>query len=157
MARMSRKRVWPSELLNMKTLGTFWDVFSGYTTRLVKNFWLLINALWRIKTCTWFYYWKFGVWYYQIPTFWQSNTLWFVSLNTKGFWPRNFSGSCLNYLMHESWFLFDENPISFCYCRKGDHLLTKCHRMSHPATHQIQSPTSDRRPSGNQWENDITL
>ena len=71
--------------------------------------------------------------YNQVPTFWQINTLWFVSLDTEGLWLRSSSGSCLNYLIHESWFLFDENWLSHCCCRKGDHLLTKCHRMSHMA------------------------
>jgi len=71
--------------------------------------------------------------YYQVPTFWQTNTLRFVSLDWKGFWPRSSSGSCLNYLIHESWFLFDENWISCCCCWKGDHLLTKCHGMSRTA------------------------
>ena len=63
------------------------------------------------------------------------------------FGPRNSSGSCLNYLIHESWFLLDEIWISYCSCRKGDHLLTKCHRMSHiawTAISQIQSPMSDQ-------------
>ena len=71
--------------------------------------------------------------YYHVPTFWQSDTLQFVSREIKGFRPQNSSGSCLNYLIPESWFLFDENEISCCCCRKGDHLLTICHRMSHPA------------------------
>jgi len=70
-------------------------------------------------------------WYYH--TFWQINTLQFVSLNTKGFWHWSSSGPFLNYLIHESCILFDENWISHCCCRKGDHLLTKCHRMSHTA------------------------
>ena len=74
---------------------------------------------------------RYGV--YHVPTFWQINTLWFVSLNTEGLWLRSSSGSSLNYLIHESWFLFDENWLSHCCCRKGDHLLTKCHGMSRTA------------------------
>ena len=68
--------------------------------------------------------------YYQVTTFWQSDTLWFVSLNTKSFLARNCSGSCLNYLIHEPWFLFGGNRNSLCRFRKRYHLLTKCHGMS---------------------------
>jgi hypothetical protein len=92
--------------------------------------------------------------YYHETTFWQFNTLRFLALDTKGFRPRNSSGLCLNYLIHESWFLFDENRISCCCRRKGDHLLTKCHGMSRAvgtAAHQIQSPTSDRMTRRCYW------
>jgi len=71
-------------------------------------------------------------WYYQVPTFWQSNTFWFVSLDAEGFRARS---SSLNYLIHESWFLFDENRISFVVgVEKGTTFwqnVTQCHARQH--------------------------
>ena len=68
--------------------------------------------------------------YYQVTTFWQSDTLRFVSLDTKGFRARNYSGSRINYLIHGSWFLFGGNRNNPCRFRKRYYLLTKCHGMS---------------------------
>ena len=68
--------------------------------------------------------------YYQVTTFRQFNTLWFVSLDTMGFCAWNYSGSFLNYLIHQSWFLFGGNRNNPCHFRKQYHLLIKCHRIS---------------------------
>ena len=56
--------------------------------------------------------------------------LWFVSLNAKGFWPQNFLGSCLNYLMHESWFYLTKIKSVFVAVEKGTTFwqnVTECH------------------------------
>ena len=42
-------------------------------------------------------------------------TLQFIPLDIENFQPRIFSGSRLNFIIHELWFLFDENRI-ICYC-----------------------------------------
>ena len=84
--------------------------------------------------------------YYHETTFWQSTTLWFVSLDTKGFRARNCSGLCLNYLIHKSWFLFGGNRNSPCRVRKRYHLLTKCHRMSQHGS--MPNSISDERSDG---------
>ena len=95
---------------------------------------LILNISWRTTITT------------HETTFWQSTTLWFVSLDTKGFWARNCSGLCLNYLIHKSWFLFDGNRNSPCRIRKRYHLLTKCHGMSqHGWDGSMPNSISDER------------
>ena len=87
--------------------------------------------------------------YYHETTFWQSTTLWFVSLDTKGFRARNCSGLCPNYLIHKSWFLFGGNRNSPCHVRKRYHLLTKCHGMSqHGWDGSMPNSISDERSDG---------
>jgi hypothetical protein len=53
--------------------------------------------------------------YYHAMTFWNFNTFWFVSLNTRRYQPQTFSGSCLNCPIHISWFfkgkIESEGPV----------------------------------------------
>jgi len=68
--------------------------------------------------------------YYHAMTFWNFSALSFVSLDTKGYQPRTFSGSCLNCPIHILWCLFKWNLIWGSRGRKGYHLLKECHGMS---------------------------
>jgi len=68
--------------------------------------------------------------HYHAMTFWKFSALSFVSLDTKWYQPRTFSGSCLNCPIHILWFLFKWNHIWGSCCRKGYHLLKECHGMS---------------------------
>jgi hypothetical protein len=66
-------------------------------------------------------------WNDQVTTFRQFNTFWFISPDTKGFRARNYSGSCLKYRIHGSWFLFGGNRNSPCQFRKH---FTECHNSA---------------------------
>ena len=68
--------------------------------------------------------------YYHAMTFWNFSALSFISLDTKGYQPRTFSGSCLNCPIHILWCLFKWNLIWGSRGRKGYHLLKECHGMS---------------------------
>ena len=87
--------------------------------------------------------------YYHETTFWQSTTLWFVSLDTKGFQARNCSGLCLNYLIHKSWFFLVEIGTVLVALENGTTFwqnVTECQNTAETAACQMQSPTSDWVP-----------
>jgi hypothetical protein len=82
--------------------------------------------------------------YYHMMTFWNFNTFWFVSLNTRRYQSRTFSGSCLNCPIRIPWFYLGENSIWGSHCEKGYHLLKECHGMSRPGWDgSLPNSTSD--------------
>ena len=58
----------------------------------------------------------------------RDDSFWFVSLDTRQYQFRNFSGSCLNCTIHMWWLIFQWNWIWGSRCRKGYHLLKECRK-----------------------------
>jgi len=82
--------------------------------------------------------------YYWLPTFWQFKMLWFVFLKTKCFQAQNHSGSCLNYLIHDSNFYLIKIESVVVAIEKETTFwqnVTKCHLCSDSST---QNSISDK-------------
>jgi len=122
-----------------------WDPFSSrFRCRLTKFDFNCCFAGISVGVLIWF---AAVINYYHAMTFWNFSTLWFISLVTKRYLSRTFSGLCLNYPIHILKFFQKWNRICGPRRRKGYHLLKKCHgnvtdrlRWLATAACQIQSP-----------------